>query len=637
MKKFDTKDRLHQCWNLFGSVARDAERPELIERFEPEMKRSELGLFRTVIMGEIKKGKTSFINALLGAPDLLPVASDIATSVVFKVMYGQERKFKIFFQPDIDTGKRSDPIEVTQDQLQNYGTETGNPHNEKKVDFIGVEEPNPILKEGIVIVDTPGVGGMFKAHRDVSWRYAPNADAIFFVLDSVESVLSRDEINFLKELRDRLKKQVFFVQTKIDAVDSEQFESWQNRNKSILQKEVGIPETSIQYFPISAKLKNIADESHDSELLKDSGFLTLLDFIHHELKAKKDEMLAAQLVASLAASTNEIYLDLQNQQKLLSAKNNDEINQIRQNLDKAKTEMTRWEHDTFQSEMNRFRSRFEDIKRKYRHLIQDELDPNGTLVTDFTNALYSTDDLDPRKLVEGSENLQQIWLADTAERFEQIHINYNIEVTDLVKSISQELNSTMTSFSNAIVKLDDVAGGSLITPSKIPDTFSTFEDIRTSMYGGMAGGTMATIAVGLASIVFPPAAALITIAPFIGGWFGGIWAADILTVKRREEVIAKLTKNIQVLASKILRQSLHHLDDMNVNYERKINEMFKRIVDDTRKRLEQQTEQARLTLTRTKEDNEKALKDIKARIVKVNELQKIMQSFLPSKKLNNII
>ena len=39
-------------------------------------------------------------------------------------------------------------------------------------------------------MDTPGVGGLFKAHRDITFRYAPNADAVFFVVDSVESLLS---------------------------------------------------------------------------------------------------------------------------------------------------------------------------------------------------------------------------------------------------------------------------------------------------------------------------------------------------------------------------------------------------------------------------------------------------------------
>ena len=57
-----------------------------------------LGLFRLVVMGEIKKGKSSFINGLCGIPDLVPVHSDVATSTVFKLRYGTERRYTVYFQ-----------------------------------------------------------------------------------------------------------------------------------------------------------------------------------------------------------------------------------------------------------------------------------------------------------------------------------------------------------------------------------------------------------------------------------------------------------------------------------------------------------------------------------------------------------
>ncbi|MDR2171462.1 MAG: dynamin family protein [Planctomycetaceae bacterium] len=621
----DVRDRLRQCWNLFCDIVKLEGRSELVGRFESDMRRIELGLFRIVIMGEIKKGKTSFINALLGVSDLLPVESDIATSVVFKVIYGPERKFKIFFQPDIDTGNRSEPLEVTQGQLRDYGTETGNPRNEKRVDFIGVEEPNPMLADGIVIVDTPGVGGLFKAHRDVSWRYAPNADAIFFVLDSVESVISSDEVNFLKELREKLKKQVFFVQTKTDAVDSEQAETWQVRNKSILQKETGLPENKIKYFPVSSKLKNIADEDQDGELLQESGFLELLSFIHQGLKTKKDEMLATQFITTLAIAANEIYADLQSKQKLLTSKNNAELKNIKDELDKAKNNLNQWERETFQQEMNRFKEQFDDIKRKYRRIVQNEIDPNGIFVQEFIRSLQSNK-FDPNKFIEVSKELQDDWLAVVAERFSEIHIAYNTEVTELVKSISANLDKTI-SFSTDIVPSSNQINNSLISTDTIYAQFSDFATIRNNMYGGMAGGTMAYVAVGLVSIIFPPAAGLMYIAPLIGGFLGGTFANEDLQQKRREEVINKLKQNIHSLAAKISREALNHLDDMNVRYDRKINELFKSIVDDSRKRIETQSEQARLVLTQTKEENEKNLNDIKERTARVETLLKLIKTF----------
>jgi signal recognition particle receptor subunit beta len=624
----DIRDRLRQCWNLFCDVARSEERSELEGRFDSEVKRIELGLFRIVIMGEIKKGKTSFINALLGTPYLLPVESDIATSVVFKVVSGPKRKFKIFFKPDFDTGNRPEPIEVAQSQLRDYGTESGNPRNKKGVDFIEVEEPNPMLSEGIVIVDTPGVGGLFKAHRDVSWRYAPNADAIFFVLDSAESVMSSDEVNFLKELRDKLKKQVFFVQTKIDAVDSEQWETWRDRNKSILQKEVGIPENNIKYFPISSNLKNIADETHDGELLQASGFVEFLDFIHSDLKAKKDDFLAAQFISSIAIPANEIYLDLQSRQKLLSTNSNSEITKIKENLDKAKINLSQWERETFQPEMNRFREQFDDIKHKYRQISQEELDPNGVYVQEFIQSFQKIENLNSKALLEQLKERQDNWLVTVAERFREIHASYNSEVTELVESISANLDKTMSSFSIDIVPPDNQQiNSSLITK----DVIFNKSGGKRILYGGMVSGPTVAATFRLVSMVYPPAIGLLAITACVGfaGYFiGGYLIERHSQKKRREEVINKVRQNIQSLASQMSRSALNHLDDMGVQYDHKINEFFKSIVEDSRKRIELQSEQTRLVLTQTKEENENNLNEIKQRIAKIDTLLKLMKTFL---------
>jgi len=585
------------------------------------MKRFELGLFRLVVMGEIKKGKTSFANSLLGVPDLLPVASDIATSVVYKVMYGVERKFKVFFQPDIDTGKRHDPLEIKQSEIVAYGTEDGNPRNEKKVDFIGVEEPNSLLKEGIVLIDTPGVGGLFKAHKEISWHYAPNADAIFFVLDSVEAVMSRDEVAFLKELKDRLKKQVFFVQTKTDAVDTEQVEVWQKRNRSILQEQVGIPEKQIRYFPISAKLKNAADETHDGELLQVSGFLTLLDFIHRGLKAKKDEMLATQIALNLAMPVNEIFSGLQSQHRMLQTKSGEEIETIHKDLEQAQKNFAHWERNTYQQQIHEFQSEFARIKKKYQRVIQEAMDPNGAIVTQTINELR-TIEFDPKEAVALSETIQQDWLADIMEMFVKIQAEYDNDVIALSSRMGASLQQTM----------EMAAGtGPTVSVDKVPMTFSTFEELRTGLYGGMAGSMMAIIAVNLASIIFPPVAILNFFAPFVGGWFGGQWASEVAVQKQREEFLAKLKQHLQALASQISRYAMSHFDDLGSTYERKISEFFRETVERRRKQIEDQSEQARQTISRSREENAKLAENVKLRMAKIENLLRQLKNLLPEK------
>lgn len=62
------------------------------ERIHALMDRARSVEFRLVVVGEIKKGKSSFINALLGHPELLPALSDVATSTVYQVGWGERRR-----------------------------------------------------------------------------------------------------------------------------------------------------------------------------------------------------------------------------------------------------------------------------------------------------------------------------------------------------------------------------------------------------------------------------------------------------------------------------------------------------------------------------------------------------------------
>jgi hypothetical protein len=207
------KERVLQVTGQFLELAANLKERAAAERIQPALQQYRLGLFRLVVVGEIKKGKSSFINALLGAPGLLPTLSDVATSTVFKLTYGETKKYKVFFLPtDVEKPEESPPpLEITSDQVAEYGTQDGNPDNKKRVEFIGVQLPHPLLKSGVVIVDTPGLGGLFREHSAITWRYVPNADALFFVLDSVEAVMSQAEVDSLQKLR-TMTPLLFFVQ-----------------------------------------------------------------------------------------------------------------------------------------------------------------------------------------------------------------------------------------------------------------------------------------------------------------------------------------------------------------------------------------------------------------------------------------
>ncbi len=260
---------------------------ESSETTEEQATKLGFGLFTLVVMGEIKKGKSSLINAILGTEGLLPVADEVATSAVFKIHYGPELKFKVFFLPEANRSKQ----EIHAAELAAYGSEIHNPGNQKKVEFISVEVPAPILREGMVIIDTPGLGGLCRTHRDITLRYAPRADAILFVTDSYESPIGREEIDFLRNLR-CYSEQIAFVQTKTDLAGDEQSKRFMEANLATLRRELGMPDKELRYFCVSSRSKAKADKNKDLGKLRDSGIPALIHYLEAECYPRQQRRLA---------------------------------------------------------------------------------------------------------------------------------------------------------------------------------------------------------------------------------------------------------------------------------------------------------------------------------------------------------
>ena len=75
--------------------------------------------FNLVVVGQFKRGKTSLINALLGA-EILPVAVVPLTSIVTIMTWGEALRIKVYFNDERVS-------EIKPESLSDYVTEKGNP------------------------------------------------------------------------------------------------------------------------------------------------------------------------------------------------------------------------------------------------------------------------------------------------------------------------------------------------------------------------------------------------------------------------------------------------------------------------------------------------------------------------------
>ncbi len=162
--------------------------------------------FNIVVMGEFKRGKSSAINALIGA-SLLPVGVIPLTAIATVLSYSEQMAVQVIFQ----SGERQ---HITPEALRDYVTEKGNPNNKKRVREVRVAYPSAWLRGGVQLVDTPGIGSVYRHNTDVAYQFLPKADAVLFLL-SVEQSVGQAEYEFLKKVGEYAGK-IFFLLNKAD-------------------------------------------------------------------------------------------------------------------------------------------------------------------------------------------------------------------------------------------------------------------------------------------------------------------------------------------------------------------------------------------------------------------------------------
>lgn len=422
----------------------DEQKTEREKRLGPLLEALSASVFRMVIMGEVKKGKSSFINALLGQADLLPMATDIATSTVYKIVYGSTEKFTVFFlPPDDDAGPELAPLQIQRDQLADFGTEDGNPGNVKSVDFIAIEFPHPLLSEGIVIVDTPGVGGLFKRHRDITFRYAPQADVVFFVLDSVEAVISDDEVKFLQELQ-KNTQQIVFLQTKIDIAGTEQIEAWKSRNLEILSKVLSVDAEQIPYFLVGAKLKQRADKLRSAECLQESGYLAVLDYLRQNLLPRRDEILTRRWYPALGPELLSAGKLVADRLAIVRESHQPQMAVYESQLADAEREFERWQTDVWPDQYRTFQDVTGRLKRETKNRLQDDLSSEShecqANIEELRANCRTADEVNAL-----GDQLLAAWAArwngDATSTLDAFHRDYLQQVESLVGKMATDLNA----------------------------------------------------------------------------------------------------------------------------------------------------------------------------------------------------
>ncbi len=152
--------------------------------------------FLFVVVGEVKSGKSSLINALLDAP-VCAVDSAPCTDRIQEINYGEEER-------RIEVSEFEERLHLPQDILRH-----------------------------IAIVDTPGTNSILRRHQQVTENYIPQSDLILFVFFA-KNPYTGSAWDFLRQIKHDWQRNTLFVLQQADLLDKEERE----RTLSLVRRQL---------------------------------------------------------------------------------------------------------------------------------------------------------------------------------------------------------------------------------------------------------------------------------------------------------------------------------------------------------------------------------------------------------------
>ncbi len=221
------------------SLASESTSRTLLPQIEEEIDKLEASSFYLAVLGQFKRGKTTFINALLGE-DILPTGILPLTSIITLIRFGEIKKAEVVF-----LDKRQCTVDTT--ELRQYVSENKNENNEKKVHHVELMYPSSFLKNGIVLIDTPWVGSIALHNTETTQGFIPKIDAAIVVLGA-DPPVTQAEFEFLDELFSSVEK-AFFLLNKSDMLAESDLADALTYTASALKSKLG---ADLEVYAVSA-------------------------------------------------------------------------------------------------------------------------------------------------------------------------------------------------------------------------------------------------------------------------------------------------------------------------------------------------------------------------------------------------
>jgi Dynamin family len=561
------------------------DRPDLAARLTDAKRRLADPVIHVVIAGEFKQGKSSLVNALVGAP-VCPVDDDAATAVPTFVRHGEQASAHMWR----DGVEERESIELADVRKHVVETAAGDP----RVGGVEVRIPRALLASGLVLVDTPGIGGLGSAHAAASLAAISLADAVLFVTSAAQE-LTRSEMDFLRRARSMCPT-VACVLTKTDF-----YPAW----RRIRDIDAGhlAAEGDIPLLAVSSTLRARAVKNSDAELNTESGFPDLITVVREQVGGSAEQRLANEAAAEVVSLCDHLSTSFSAEREALADPDNAqrvvaELTAVKSHVERLTTAAAKWSQ-TLSDGIGDLTSDIDfDLKARIKEVIAEadaaleSSDPADTwaefgpwLQARTAEALLSNYELLRERATDLSERVGQHFRDAAGSVYTRPSVN---DPTPLAAAeVDDDLDlKKMRAVKQALVAMKSAYGGAMMF----------------TLVGSMVGIILGPIGIGIGLVL---------------GHRGLREEKKRQVQKRRADAknaVRRYCDKVTFVASKDSRDTLRRV-------QRELRDHYTALAEELNKSNSRALTAASEAAKRTQTDRAKRLKDVDAEIARIKQLR----------------
>lgn len=492
---------------------KDEKMPKPTQSFLQSKEMIDNQVFNVVVCGEVKKGKSSLLNAIVGK-SYLPVNNEIATSQVFRITNSDYESFSLVFS---DGSSK----EISKEDLSKYGSQVdadlkGEPiFQGKELSYIQLNLPVAFLPKGVNLVDTPGLGALYKSHEYITQNYVKNASAVIFVLDPESPIVAKEK-EFIEKVLS-ITPNILFVMTKIDQYSKEHVDEILNRDEEILsliyvEHKLKTPEI----YPISntslQKASDLKIEALRNANYKNSRFPEVKNQLMLMIYKAVGLVRTGYALREAAEQTTKIKKVIT---EVLQINSQDDLNaqlELKKQKDARKKELDNaWKEDG--ENYNAAKTRINDECHRLASRVDQIFSTTGGVYREYFDKIEALSSLEEAQ--ELGRTMPQNVANDITAQWRNVAEETQERVFSIVAQVGAEMERATYGINATASQVDGISISELSMKDKI--TCFRNQYFTGSWLSSMGGGLIAALGI----VSWPVAGVIAAVATALWGWFGG--------------------------------------------------------------------------------------------------------------------